>query len=126
MELTFATKPPDIKHTFGHSKAEYFSSALEGTLIIVAAVSITITAWGRLFAPQPLDQVELGLGISIAATAVNGGVALILLRAGRRWQLRSITLRVNVHHLFTDVWTSVGVVMLNSIGFNRSTSMCCR
>lgn len=107
--LTFATKPPDVKHTFGHSKAEYFSSALEGTLIIVAAVSIAITAWGRLFAPQPLEQVGLGLVISIAATAVNGGVALILLRAGRR--LRSITLRADAHHLLTDVWTSVGVVL---------------
>ena len=107
--LTFATKPPDVKHTFGHSKAEYFSSALEGTLIIVAAVSIAVTAWGRLFAPQPLEQVGLGLGISIAATAVNGGVALILLRAGRR--LRSITLRADAHHLLTDVWTSIGVVL---------------
>lgn len=107
--LTFATKPPDVKHTFGHSKAEYFSSALEGTLIIVAAVSIAVTAWGRLFAPQPLEQVGLGLVISIAATAVNGGVALILLRAGRR--LRSITLRADAHHLLTDVWTSVGVVL---------------
>lgn len=107
--LTFATKPPDVKHTFGHSKAEYFSSALEGTLIIVAAVSIAITAWGRLFTPQPLEQVELGLVISLAATVVNGGVALILLRAGRR--LRSITLRADAHHLLTDVWTSVGVVL---------------
>ncbi len=107
--LTFATKPPDIKHTFGHSKAEYFSSALEGALIIVAAVSIAVTAWSRLFAPQPLEQVGLGLGITIAATAINGGVALILLRAGRR--LRSITLRADAHHLLTDVWTSVGVVL---------------
>ena len=107
--LTFAARPPDAEHAFGHNKAEYFSSALEGTLILVAAVSIAVAAWGRLFDPQPLDQVGLGLGLVLVATAINGGVATILLRAGRR--LRSITLRADAHHLFTDVWTSAGVVL---------------
>lgn len=107
--LTFAAKPADAEHTFGHSKAEYFSSALEGTLILVAAASIAVEAWGRLFDPQPIDQVGLGLVLALLATAINGGVAVILLRAGRR--LRSITLRADAHHLFTDVWTSGGVVL---------------
>jgi cation diffusion facilitator family transporter len=107
--LTFAAKPADAEHTFGHNKAEYFSSALEGTLILVAAASIAVEAWERLFAPQPLEQVGLGLALVLAATAVNGGVATILLKAGRR--LRSITLRADAHHLFTDVWTSAGVVL---------------
>lgn len=107
--LTFAAKPPDAGHAFGHSKAEYFSSALEGTLIIVAAASIAFAAWDRLFHPQPLEQIGLGLGISTIATVLNGAVGFILLQAGRR--LRSITLRADAHHLFTDVWTSVGVVL---------------
>lgn len=107
--LSFAAKPPDATHAFGHSKAEYFSSGLEGALILVAAVSIGVTAWERLFHPAPLDGLGLGLGLSLAATAVNGGVAVVLLRAGRR--LRSITLRADAHHLLTDVWTSVGVVL---------------
>ena len=107
--LTFAARPPDAEHAFGHNKAEYFSSALEGTLIIVAAVSIAIAAWGRLFHPQSIEQVGLGIGLALVATAVNGGVAMILLRAGRR--LRSITLRADAHHLLTDVWTSAGVVL---------------
>ena len=107
--LTFAAKPADAEHAFGHDKAEYFSSALEGTLILVAAASIAVEAWGRLFEPQPLAQVGLGLSLALIATAVNGGVATILLRAGRR--LRSITLRADAHHLFTDVWTSAGVVL---------------
>lgn len=107
--LTLAARPPDAEHTFGHSKAEYFSSGLEGALILVAAASIGVTAWSRLFDPQPLEQVGLGLGLTLVATAVNGGVALILLRAGRR--LRSITLRADAHHLLTDVWTSGGVVL---------------
>lgn len=75
----------------------------------MAAVSIAVAAWGHLFHPQPLEQVGLGLGLALVATAVNGGVATILLRAGRR--LRSITLRADAHHLFTDVWTSAGVVL---------------
>lgn len=107
--LTYAAKPADAEHAFGHSKAEYFSSALEGTLILVAAASIAIEAWARLFDPQPLAQVGLGLSLVLLATAINGGVAMILIRAGRR--LRSITLRADAHHLFTDVWTSGGVVL---------------
>lgn len=107
--LTLAARPPDEEHAFGHSKAEYLSSGVEGALILVAAASISVAAWGRLFNPQPLEQVGLGLVISLVATAVNGGVALILLRAGRR--LRSITLRADAHHLLTDVWTSGGVVL---------------
>ena len=107
--LTLAARPPDKEHEFGHSKAEYFSSGLEGALILIAAISIGMAAWERLFDPQPLEQVGLGLFLTLIATAVNGGVALILLRAGRR--LRSITLRADAHHLLTDVWTSVGVVL---------------
>jgi cation diffusion facilitator family transporter len=107
--ITRAAQPPDETHPFGHSKAEYFSSGLEGALIIVAAASIAWTAWGRLLDPQPLEQVGWGLGVSLLASAVNGGVAFILLRAGKR--LRSVTLRADAHHLFTDVWTSGGVLL---------------
>ncbi len=107
--LSYAAKPPDAKHAFGHSKAEYFSSALEGLLIIVAAGSIAIAAGERLLHPQPIEQVGVGLLLSLIATAMNGGVAWILLRASRR--LRSITLRADAHHLLTDVWTSAGVVL---------------
>lgn len=107
--LTMAARPPDAGHTFGHSKVEYFSSGLEGVLILVAALSIGLTSWGRLFDPQPLEQVGLGLVLSIAATAINGGVALVLLKAGER--LRSVTLRADAHHLLTDVWTTLGVVL---------------
>ena len=107
--LTFASRPPDEEHAFGHNKAEYFSSGLESTLIIIAAVWIGVTAWDRLLDPQPLQNVGLGLSVTLAAAALNGGVALVLLRAGRR--LRSITLRADAQHLLTDVWTSVGVVL---------------
>ena len=107
--LSYAAKPPDAEHTFGHSKAEYFSSALEGFLILIAAGSIAVAAGQRLLDPQPIEQAGLGLLLALVATAINGGVAWILLRASRR--LRSITLRADAHHLLTDVWTSVGVVL---------------
>lgn len=107
--LTIAARPPDEEHTFGHSKAEYFASGLEGALILLAAVSIAFTAWGRLQTPQALENVDIGLAISVVAAALNGGVALVLRRAGRR--LRSITLEADAQHLLADVWTSLGVVI---------------
>jgi cation diffusion facilitator family transporter len=107
--ITYAAKPADEEHTFGHFKAEYFSSGVEGALILVAAVSIAVAAWQRLLHPQLLEQIGIGLGLSLIATAINGGLALLMLQASKR--LRSITLRADAHHLLTDVWTSVGVVL---------------
>ena len=107
--LSYAAQPADDEHPFGHTKAEYFSSGIESVLIMIAAISIAIAASGRLFNPQPLEQIGLGLALSFVATAINGGVAWILLRAGKR--LRSITLRADAHHLLTDVWTSFGVAI---------------
>ncbi len=107
--LTIAARPADEDHAYGHSKAEYFSSGVEGTLILIAAVSIIIAAIPRLITPKPLEQVGLGLGVSMAASVINLIVALILLRAGK--QNNSITLTANAHHLLTDVWTSVGVLL---------------
>jgi cation diffusion facilitator family transporter len=109
LALSYAAQPPDDEHPFGHNKAEYFSSGLESALIVIAAIGIGIAAWGRLLHPQPLDRVDIGLVLTFVATAINGGVAWILLQAGRR--LRSITLRADAHHLLTDVWTSVGVAI---------------
>ncbi len=106
--LTIAARPADEDHAYGHSKAEYFSSGVEGTLILIAAVSIIIAAAPRLITPRPLEQVGLGLGVSVAASVINLIAALILLRAGK--QNNSITLQANAHHLLTDVWTSVGVL----------------
>ena len=105
--LSFAATPADEDHPFGHNKAEYFSSGLESILIVIAAIGIGVVAWGRLFSPQPLEQIGWGLILSLIATVINGFVAWVLLRAGRR--LRSITLRADAHHLLTDVWTSVGI-----------------
>ena len=106
--LTIAMRPPDHDHAFGHSKAEYFASGLEGMLIMLAAGSIIWTAWPRVLNPTPITRLDLGLGLSIFATAINGGVAWIIMRAGKR--LRSITLQADAHHLFTDVWTTIGVI----------------
>ncbi len=107
--LTVAARPADEDHAYGHGKAEYFSSGVEGGLILVAAVSIAVAAVMRLITPKPLEAVGLGLAVSAAASVVNLGVALLLLRVGRTHN--SITLEANAHHLLTDVWTSVGVIV---------------
>ncbi|MGC8856373.1 MAG: cation diffusion facilitator family transporter [Anaerolineae bacterium] len=106
--LTIAARPPDESHLYGHGKAEYFSSALEGALILVAALSIGWTAIERLLHPRPLEELGIGLAVSTLAAAINFAVARILLAAGKRH--RSITLEADAHHLMTDVWTSLGVL----------------
>ena len=106
--LTVAERPADEDHPYGHGKAEYFSSGVEGTLILIAAVSIGVAAVARLISPKPLEEIGIGLAVSIAASLVNFGVAIQLLRVGTR--RNSITLEANARHLLTDVWTSVGVV----------------
>ena len=107
--LTLAATPPDDDHHFGHGKAEYFSSGLEGFMIFVAAVGIGMAAVDRIMHPQPLASLDLGLGISSLAGLINYLVARVLLKAGRRH--RSITLEADGQHLMTDVWTSFGVLI---------------
>lgn len=107
--LTLSARPPTEEHAYGYSKAEYFSSGLEGAMIFVAALAIAWTAVDRLLHPQPLESVGVGLALSVGASLVNLGVARVLLGAARRY--RSIALEADAHHLMTDVWTSAGVVV---------------
>lgn len=107
--LTVAAQPPDEEHAYGHTKAEYFASGVEGTLIFVASLSIGIAAMNRLLNPQPIEQVGAGIIISIIAAVLNLLVARILHRAGS--QYRSITLVADAKHLMTDVWTTAGVLV---------------
>jgi cation diffusion facilitator family transporter len=106
--LKVAAEPPDAEHPWGHNKAEYFSSGFEGSLIFIAAGVILWAAIPRLFAPQPLESLGIGLWFSAASTVINLVVSIILKRAGQR--LRSVVLDADAAHLMTDVWTSVGVV----------------
>ncbi len=119
--LAVAARPADEMHAFGYSKAEYFSSGLEGALILLAAASIVWTAIPRLITPRPLEQVGIGLAVSILAAIVNFVVARLLLHAADKY--RSITLEADARHLMTDVWTSAGVVIGIAVvfltGWNR-------
>ncbi len=105
--LSIAHRPPDEDHAFGHNKAEYFSSGMEGTLILIAAISIGVVAVRRLIDPAPLHQIGVGLVVNLSASLINFGVALVMIRAGKYQE--SITLEANGRHLMTDVWTSAGV-----------------
>lgn len=106
--LSLAAEPEDETHAYGHSKAEYFSSAFEGFLILVAAGSIGYAAVDRLFHPQAIEAVGVGLAVSVVASLINLATARILMKVGR--EQNSITLEADAHHLLTDVWTSVGVI----------------
>ena len=106
--LALAARPPDDEHNYGHDKAEYFASGVEGALILIAAIGIIMTSTPRLFSPEPLEQVGVGLAISTLASGINLATALVLRRAGRVY--RSIVLEADSRHLMSDVWTSVGVI----------------
>ena len=106
--LTLAALPADDDHAHGHSKAEYFSSAFEGFLILLAALAIGYTSIKRLINPRPLEAVDVGLLVSVVASAINLATAKILMKVGR--EQNSISLEADAHHLMTDVWTSAGVI----------------
>jgi cation diffusion facilitator family transporter len=108
LSLRYAAKPVDESHTYGHEKIEFFSSGLEGVLIVVAALAIGWYAVRRLITPEPLQTLGPGLSLALTATIFNGATAVVLLRAGRRYG--SIVLEADGRHLLTDVWTSVAVL----------------
>lgn len=105
--LAIAARPPDEEHPYGHGKAEYFSSGAEGALILFGGIGIAVAAVHRLLAPRPLEQLGVGLALSVLAAILNLAVAVALMRGGRR--LGSPTLEASAHHLYTDVWTTLGV-----------------
>ena len=107
--VRIAERPADADHPYGHHKAEYFSSGFEGILIIGAALGIIWAAGHRLFDPQPLEQLGWGLALSVGSSALNGLLAWAMFRAAKVH--RSIALEADARHLFTDVYTSAGVVV---------------
>lgn len=109
VSLKVAAREPDEEHPYGYTKAEYFSAAVEGALIVLAALAIVAVAVPRLIEPRPIARVDIGIVISLVAAAVNLGTALVLLRAGKRHD--AIALEADGYHLLTDVWTSIGVVV---------------
>ncbi|SDB18816.1 cation diffusion facilitator family transporter [Desulfonatronum thiosulfatophilum] len=107
--LVLAARPADKRHTYGHDKAEYFASGVEGTLILIASVAIFYTALQRLFAPEPLMSLGLGAAVLTVAAMINLGAARLLLHGGRKFD--SIALEADAKHLMTDVWTSLAVIL---------------
>jgi cation diffusion facilitator family transporter len=106
--VTIAARPPDDDHPYGHHKAEYFSSGFEGVLIFIAALGIIWAAVQRLFHPQPLQALGLGIVLTVLSSVLNGVLAWTMLRKARAVQ--SMALEADARHLYTDVWTSVGVI----------------
>ena len=106
--VTIAQRPADADHPFGHTKAEYFSSGFEGLLIAGAAAGIVVAAVHRFADPQPLQSLGLGLALAVFSSALNGLLAWHMMAASKTH--RSIALEADARHLYTDVWTSVGVV----------------
>ncbi len=107
--LAVAARPPDDEHAYGHEKAEYFAGGIEGGMILLAALSIAVAACDRLLHPQPLAELGLGVVLSIIASAVNLVIARVLFAAAKRYE--SITLEADAHHLMTDVFTTLGVLV---------------
>jgi len=107
--LRVAIQPPDENHPYGHSKAEYFSAIVEGTMIFVAAVFIIYTAVERLIHPQPLERIGIGLAVSVIASGVNGAVAYVMLKQGKKHDSSALT--ADGKHLMTDIITSAAVLL---------------
>jgi cation diffusion facilitator family transporter len=107
--VVIAARPADEDHPYGHHKAEYFASGFEGALIFIAALAIVWAAVQRWLAPQPLEQLGIGLALSVASSVLNGALAWAMMKKAR--EARSVALEGDARHLFTDVWTTAGVVL---------------
>lgn len=107
--VVYAQQPPDTGHPYGHGKAEYFSAAFEGTLILAAALAIGVAATQRWLHPQPLQSLGVGTALSVLASLINLAAAYVLLTVGRA--RRSVALEADARHLLTDVWTTAGVIV---------------
>ncbi len=106
--MRVALRPADYEHPYGHTKAEYLSSALEGGMILVAGGMIIVTSLPRFISPEPLSNMVLGLTIASITALLNAGLSLFIRREAKR--VRSAALAANARHLMTDVWTSAGVI----------------
>lgn len=106
--LTIAEQPADDRHTYGYDKAEYFSSGVEGILILVAAISIIVAATQRFLHPVPVENIGPGLVVGLLAAAMNFAAARAMLNVARKHD--SITIEADARHLMTDVWTTGGVL----------------
>ncbi|MFC4453210.1 cation diffusion facilitator family transporter [Deinococcus sonorensis] len=107
--LQVSAKPADANHPYGHTKAEYFSAVVEGVLILLAALSILREAYSNFRHPAELQAPVLGLLINGGASVINLVWAAVLTRAGRTH--RSPALLADGKHLYTDVFTSGGVLL---------------
>jgi cation diffusion facilitator family transporter len=107
--VTIAARPPDDDHPYGHHKAEYFSSGFEGVLIFIAALGIIWAAVQRLIHPQPLQALGVGIVLTVLSSILNGSLAFTMLRKARA--VHSMALEADARHLYTDVWTSMGVIL---------------
>jgi len=106
--LTIAERPADDRHTYGHDKAEYFSSGVEGTLILFAAASIIYAGWNRFMHPADLSNLGWGIAVGVLAAAMNYATARLMLKVAAEHD--SVTIEADAKHLLTDVWTSAGVL----------------
>ncbi len=119
LAVRWSEAPADAEHPFGHARGELLAALLEGALVLVAGLAILITSVQRLMHPEPLEAVGIGLALSAVATLINGVVGVMLIRAGRSHQ--STAVEADGHHLLTDVWTSVGVVV--GVGLVKLTGL---
>lgn len=106
--MRYALRPADYQHPYGHAKAEYLSSILEGGLVLLAAGMILLSSVQRLIRPQAIENTGIGLGVAVLATLINAFLVWLLRRASKRHD--SMALATNARHLMTDVWTSLGVI----------------
>lgn len=106
--MRLALRPADYEHPYGHSKIEYLSSALEGGMILVAAGIIIVTSIPKLIEPETLNNIWMGVTVSLVAAITNIVLAQLIRREAKR--VNSAALESNASHLMTDVWTSFGVI----------------
>ncbi|MBT3284018.1 cation transporter [Candidatus Bathyarchaeota archaeon] len=112
--IRVSEKPPDVSHPYGHQKVENLSCAVEGVLVLFAALLIFRTAYERLTNPVELVSIDIALFLSLLATTGNGFLSWRLMRTAE--ETGSLALEGDAKHLLSDVISSGAVVIGLFIG----------
>jgi len=110
LAISYAERPPDEEHPYGHGPIEFVSALAEGVLVAAAGLVILTHCVGTVFrGREPIAEIDIGFALVLASAVLNGVTGIMLLRIGRA--VGSAALEGDGRHLLSDLWTTLAVLV---------------